>query len=102
MISVQPSHHAVHHQHHQEPVHVVHSVQPVHHSQHSAVTSNTVVSSPVDTKAAQTVADILTSNPKFSTLLTAVKSADLLETLSEAGPYTVLAPTNTAFDKVRL
>lgn len=59
-----------------------------------------MISSPVDTKTAQTVADLLSSNPKFSTLNTAVRAADLLDTLRQPGPYTVFAPTNTAFDKV--
>ena len=68
-------------------------------SQHS---SNSVAASPVETKTSgQTVADILSTNPKFSTLLTAVKAADLLDTLGQSGPFTVFAPTNTAFDKVR-
>lgn len=39
-------------------------------------------------------------NPDFSTLVTAVQSANLGETLSGPGPYTVFAPTNAAFDKV--
>ena len=98
-------------------VHAVHSVQPVqghfrveaetggeetHHSQHSATPSNSVPLSPVETKTSgQTVADLLSSNPKFSTLLTAVKGADLLDALRGPGPFTVFAPTNTAFDKVR-
>ena len=90
---MEPVHHAVHH--HQEPVHVVHSV-------HSHQSSNAVASTPVDTKtSAQTVADLLSSNPKFSTLLTAVQAADLMETLRQPGQLTVFAPTNTAFDKVR-
>ena len=39
-------------------------------------------------------------NPMFSTLVTAVKVADLVETLSGAGPFTVFAPTNDAFAKI--
>jgi uncharacterized surface protein with fasciclin (FAS1) repeats len=39
-------------------------------------------------------------NPMFSTLVTAVKAADLVETLSGAGPFTVFAPTNDAFAKI--
>ncbi|MFD2717380.1 fasciclin domain-containing protein [Hymenobacter monticola] len=35
-----------------------------------------------------------------STLVAAVKQADLVETLSGAGPFTVFAPTNAAFDKL--
>ena len=36
----------------------------------------------------------------FSTLVTAIKAADLVETLSGAGPFTVFAPTNEAFAKI--
>ena len=35
-----------------------------------------------------------------TTLVAAVKAADLAATLSGAGPFTVFAPTNAAFDKV--
>ncbi|CAN5824757.1 fasciclin domain-containing protein [soil metagenome] len=35
-----------------------------------------------------------------TTLVAAVKAAGLVETLSGAGPFTVFAPTNEAFDKV--
>ena len=35
-----------------------------------------------------------------TTLVTAVKAAGLVETLSGAGPFTVFAPTNAAFDKL--
>jgi len=37
---------------------------------------------------------------KFKTLVTAVKAAGLLETLSGSGPFTVLAPTDEAFAKL--
>ncbi len=36
----------------------------------------------------------------FSTLVSLVKQADLAETLSAKGPYTVFAPTDAAFKKV--
>ncbi len=39
-------------------------------------------------------------NPDFSTLVTAIKAADLVETLSGTGPFTVFAPTNAAFAKI--
>ena len=39
-------------------------------------------------------------NPQFATLVTAVKAADLVETLSGPGPFTVFAPTNDAFAKI--
>ena len=56
------------------------------------------------TKAAEvpTIAGLVSTNPKFSTLLAAVKAADLVDVLSSEGPFTVFAPTNSAFDKVGL
>jgi uncharacterized surface protein with fasciclin (FAS1) repeats len=36
----------------------------------------------------------------FTTLVAAVKAADLVETLSSEGPFTVFAPTNAAFAKL--
>ena len=36
----------------------------------------------------------------LSTLVAAVKAADLVETLGGEGPFTVFAPTNDAFDKL--
>jgi len=45
----------------------------------------------------QTIAGIAAGNPDFSTLVTAVTAAGLVETLSGPGPFTVFAPTNAAF-----
>jgi len=45
-----------------------------------------------------TVVDIALQNSTFSTLVAAVVKAGLVEALSAAGPYTVFAPTNAAFD----
>lgn len=47
-----------------------------------------------------TVADVIASSKNYSTLLTALKSAGLVETLAGAGPFTVFAPTNDAFAKI--
>jgi uncharacterized surface protein with fasciclin (FAS1) repeats len=49
---------------------------------------------------AQTIVEIAASNPDFSTLVTAVKAAGLVDTLNSAGPFTVFAPTNDAFAKL--
>ena len=49
---------------------------------------------------ADSIAGIVAGNPDFSTLLSAVQAAGLVETLSGGGPYTVFAPTNAAFAKV--
>ncbi len=40
------------------------------------------------------------NNPDFSTLVTAIKAADLVETLSGTEAFTVFAPTNVAFAKI--
>jgi uncharacterized surface protein with fasciclin (FAS1) repeats len=47
--------------------------------------------------ADMTITDVVAGNEDFSTLLAAVGAADLGETLSGTGPYTVFAPTNEAF-----
>lgn len=44
-----------------------------------------------------TIADIVTTNPDFSTLASAVSAAGLGTTLAGTGPFTVFAPTNAAF-----
>lgn len=47
-----------------------------------------------------TIVDIAVGNPDFSTLVTAVTEAELAETLSGTGPFTVFAPVNAAFAKL--
>merc|ERR1712242_636478 len=74
-------HHGAHHTVHHQPVH-----QPV---------------APVVAKVApKTLAELVVSEPRFSTLLAAVKAADLADTLNGEGAFTVFAPTNEAFKKV--
>ncbi len=46
-----------------------------------------------------TVVDVAASDPQFSTLVTAVQTADLVDTLSSEGPFTVFAPTDAAFQE---
>lgn len=43
------------------------------------------------------IVETAASNEMFSTLVTAVKSADLVNTLKGDGPFTVFAPTDDAF-----
>ena len=49
-------------------------------------------------KEAGTIVEVAQGNPDFSTLVAAVVAADLAETLSGEGPFTVFAPTNAAFE----
>ena len=47
--------------------------------------------------AAQNIVEIAAGDDRFSTLVAAVTAADLAETLSGPGPFTVYAPVNDAF-----
>lgn len=51
-------------------------------------------------EAGNTIVDVASGNDQFSTLVSAVTAANLVETLSGEGPYTVFAPTNDAFAKI--
>ncbi len=44
-----------------------------------------------------TIVDVASNSPQFSTLVAAVDQAGLVPTLSSEGPFTVFAPTNDAF-----
>ncbi len=46
------------------------------------------------------IVDIAAGSKDHTTLVAAVGAADLVATLKSAGPFTVFAPTNAAFDKL--
>lgn len=46
------------------------------------------------------IVDNAVNSKDHTTLVAAVKAAGLVETLKSDGPFTVFAPTNTAFDKL--
>ncbi|APE27126.1 fasciclin domain-containing protein [Aurantiacibacter gangjinensis] len=48
--------------------------------------------------ASPDIVDIAAGNDNFETLVAAVQAAGLVETLQGDGPFTVFAPTDTAFD----
>lgn len=50
--------------------------------------------------AQKTVVDIAIGSENHTTLVAAVKAADLVATLQSAGPFTVFAPVNAAFEKL--
>lgn len=50
--------------------------------------------------AVGTIVEVATGAGGFDTLVAAVIAADLVDTLNSAGPFTVFAPTNAAFDKL--
>lgn len=49
-------------------------------------------------QAADDIVATAAGNPDFSTLVTALQTAGLVEPLQGEGPFTVFAPTNAAFD----
>jgi len=53
-----------------------------------------------DDESAKDIVKIAVGSKDHSTLVAALKQADLVTTLSNAGPFTVFAPTNAAFDKL--
>jgi uncharacterized surface protein with fasciclin (FAS1) repeats len=66
----------------------------------STTPSTTAASTPSATAPAAATGDIVavaSSNPEFSTLVTAIQAAGLVTTLQGPGPFTVFAPTNAAF-----
>ena len=50
--------------------------------------------------AQKTIVDIAVGSADHTTLVAAVKAADLVSTLQSAGPFTVFAPVNAAFAKL--
>lgn len=54
----------------------------------------------ISASAQKTVVDLAIGSKDHTTLVAAVKAADLVSTLQSAGPFTVFAPTNDAFAKL--
>lgn len=63
-------------------------------------TATTGQSGVKDDASAKNVVQIAIGSKDHTTLVTAVKAAELVDALSNAGPFTVFAPTNAAFDKL--
>ena len=53
-----------------------------------------------DDESAKDVVKVAMGSKDHTTLVAALKQADLVTSLSNAGPFTVFAPTNAAFDKL--
>ena len=53
-----------------------------------------------DDASAKNVVQVAVGSKDHTTLVTAVKAAELVDALSNAGPFTVFAPTNAAFAKL--
>ena len=53
-----------------------------------------------DNESAKDVVKVAAGSKDHTTLVAAIKQAELVDALSNAGPFTVFAPTNAAFDKL--
>lgn len=53
-----------------------------------------------DDASAKNVVQVAIGSKDHTTLVAAVKATELVDALSNAGPFTVFAPTNAAFDKL--
>ena len=53
-----------------------------------------------DDASQKNVVQVAVSSKDHTTLVTAVKAVELVDALSNAGPFTVFAPTNEAFSKL--
>ncbi len=54
----------------------------------------------IDDESQKDVVKVAVASADHTTLVAAVKAADLVTSLSNAGPFTVFAPVNAAFDKL--
>ncbi|MEO6915664.1 MAG: fasciclin domain-containing protein [Chitinophagaceae bacterium] len=54
----------------------------------------------MDDVSEKDIVKVAASSKDHTTLVSALKKADLVTSLSNAGPFTVFAPTNAAFDKL--
>ena len=57
-------------------------------------------SSVQDNESQKNIVQVSAGSKDHTTLVTAVKAAELVDALSNAGPFTVFAPVNAAFDKL--
>jgi len=64
-------------------------------------TTTTLTTTSATTTTQMNLVGVAASVSTLSTLVTAVKAAGLVDTLSSAGPFTVFAPDNAAFAKVQ-
>ncbi len=54
----------------------------------------------LDSESQPDVVKVAVGSKDHTTLVSAIKAAGLVDALSNAGPFTVFAPTNAAFDKL--
>lgn len=68
-------------------------------SSNDETTSSATTAAPAT--ASETIVAAAAATPDLSTLVSALKAADLVSTLEGKGPFTVFAPTNQAFSDIQ-
>jgi uncharacterized surface protein with fasciclin (FAS1) repeats len=66
-----------------------------------ALTASATAAPTGSSAGSATIVGVAAGDKRFSTLVTLVKQAGLVKTLSGKGPFTVFAPTNAAFAKLK-
>lgn len=69
----------------------------------ATTTESSQIAEPVqepEVQTGSTIVELAQATPDLSTLVSAVVEAELVETLSSEGPFTVFAPTNDAFGEL--
>lgn len=73
----------------------------------TTTSDNTITTQPgggqstvVDDVSQKNVVQVAIGSTDHTTLVSAIQAAELVDVLSNAGPFTVFAPTNAAFDKL--
>ncbi len=69
-------------------------------SAESPTIANTGQSGVEDNDSQKDVVKVALASKDHTTLVTTIQAADLVDALSNAGPFTVFAPTNAAFEKL--
>lgn len=67
---------------------------------HAAMAEKTVMVGGAAMYPSKTIVENAVNSADHTTLVAALKAADLVETLKGKGPFTVFAPTNTGFEKL--
>ncbi|MDD1713683.1 MAG: fasciclin domain-containing protein, partial [Methanoregulaceae archaeon] len=65
-----------------------------------ATATPTPTPTPTMTPAPKTIVETAIADGRFNTLVSAVQAANLVGTLNGAGPFTVFAPTDNAFNNL--
>tara|TARA_R100000458_G_C8018930_1_gene79563 strand:- start:102 stop:392 length:291 start_codon:yes stop_codon:yes gene_type:complete len=69
-------------------------------AQNKMMNEKTVMVGGAEMYPSKTIVENAVNSNDHTTLVAAVKAADLVETLQGDGPFTVFAPTNMAFEKL--